>query len=77
MSRRWLTLLEPHSRFGDKLLGNRVNLSPKRDCGSKRLSEKNFDAGCIREPRMCVLERPKFHPKCHKIAQSVGCFLTA
>ena len=29
-----IILLEPQSRFGDKLLGNRVHLPPKRDCGS-------------------------------------------
>ena len=33
-----LTLLEAQSRSGDKLLGIRVNLSPKRDCGSKRVN---------------------------------------
>ena len=27
--------IEPHSRFGDKLLGIGVNLSPERECGSK------------------------------------------
>jgi len=29
-------LFEPHSRFEGKLLEIRVNLSPKRDCGSKK-----------------------------------------
>ena len=28
------TFVEPHSRFGDKLLGIRATLSPKRECGS-------------------------------------------
>ena len=31
---------EPHySRFGDKFLGIRDNLSQKRDCGSKRVKK--------------------------------------
>ncbi|CAN0479386.1 unnamed protein product, partial [Laminaria digitata] len=30
-----LTLLAPHSRLRDKLLGNRVGVSPKRECGPK------------------------------------------
>ena len=29
----FLTFVEPHTRFGDKLLGIRVHLSPKRECG--------------------------------------------
>ena len=33
----FLIRLEPQSRFGEGLLGIRVNLSPKRDCGSKRV----------------------------------------
>ena len=32
----FLSLLEPHSRGGDKLLGISVRLSPKRDCGPKK-----------------------------------------
>ena len=35
MYARFLTLLEPQSRFGDKLLKHLSALSPKRDCGSK------------------------------------------
>ena len=30
--------VELKSRFGDKLLGIRVELSPKRDCGSERVN---------------------------------------
>ena len=30
-----LTPLVPHSRFGEKLLGNRLKVSPKRECGPK------------------------------------------
>ena len=30
-----LTLLEPQSRFEERLLGIRVDLSPKRGCGSE------------------------------------------
>ena len=35
-----LTLSEPQSRFGQKLLGVRVHLSLKRDCGSVRVSKR-------------------------------------
>ena len=34
-----LTLLEPQSRFGDKPFKFRSNLSPKLDCGSKRVKQ--------------------------------------
>ena len=32
-----LTLVEPQSGFGDKLLGIRANLAPKRECGGARV----------------------------------------
>ena len=36
-----LTLLEPQSRFGDKPLKKLIGLSPKWDCGPKRVNVKN------------------------------------
>ena len=37
-----LTLLEPQSRFGDKRVKLRVVLSPKRDCGPKRIKRYKY-----------------------------------
>ena len=45
----FLTPLEPHSRFGDKLLGIGVKSSPKREFGSKRLIKCEFST--LLEPR--------------------------
>ena len=38
-----LAPLEPQSRFGDKLLENLTSLSPKRDCGSKRVIVERWE----------------------------------
>ncbi|CAN0033208.1 unnamed protein product, partial [Laminaria digitata] len=44
-----LTPLGPHSRFGDTLTLIPSNLSPKRDCGAKRVK------GLTSKPRPCLL----------------------
>ena len=31
------SFFEPHSRFGDNVLGIRVTVSPRRECGSKKV----------------------------------------
>ena len=36
------SILQPHSRIGDNLLGIRVNLSPKRVCNSKGVKSRYF-----------------------------------
>ena len=53
--------LEPQSRFGAKLLEIRVNLSPKRRCGSEKVKP------CL---RLIRLDRHGFF-----LCEVVGCFL--
>ena len=52
-----LTPLEPQSRFGDKLLKKLSGLSPKRDCGSKRV--KHGTTGLSRIPHKTAGKVPR------------------
>ena len=63
-----LTLLKPHSHFGDKLLGNRDRLSPQRECGSKRFKKprlsENVGPKSTRSTAPYRLQRHGSHPSC-------------